>query len=162
MLTAPEPGHRHRMMGLRALSRAAGIANLTADAVLTAVSHLPDGDLAWFQGAATMLKSLLWLCVGFYIAHLAMRIPDTRLAWQSRVASSALAILSVLSGASCLYVGGYDPMWASIRDNTTLLATMVPVLLVAAASGVWFLWILHQFHKRAMRESVAGLHPSTA
>ncbi len=46
MLTAPEPGHKHRVMGLHALSRVAGIADLTADAVLAAVSHLPNGDLA--------------------------------------------------------------------------------------------------------------------
>jgi len=70
----PEPGHTRRPVGIRGLTRGAGVLFVGYGIALAGVGYVPDPRMWGFRGIGLALGSVLLLLTGFHVAKLAMLI----------------------------------------------------------------------------------------
>lgn len=152
MLTSPEPVESDRVLGIRAITRSVGVLAVAFDVVFAAVSYIPTVNLFPLRGVGLILGSVVLFLIAFHLAALSVRIPDFRLAAQSRFVISGLAVIALLLGGFVLYIEKFPSVRESIRGNTLVIAAAIPVVLVTFVFAFWCLWIFHRFHKLTMHE----------
>lgn len=149
MLTTREPGKPQVGVSIRRVTRGVSVLGIAFDVVAAGLSYGQDPDSLFLRGVALILGAVQLLCIAFLMAALAERIPDLRLARQSRFVITALAVISLLLGGFAVYVTGNVSVRDAVRGNTAIILAAIPVLLVTFVFGFWFLWILHRIHRVA-------------
>ncbi len=147
LLTSPEPGHANSSISMRGLARGFCLLSMACELVVAGVGYVPDANVMALRGIGMMFGAVLLFFTGPHLASIAMRIPDTRLAGQTRFVLTSLAVMSFLFGSFASFVESDDAIREAIRGHTVVLWLVIPALLFTLVLAFACIWVFFRFQK---------------
>ncbi len=147
LLTSSEPGCPNLSISMRGLARGFCLLSMACELVLTGVSYVPDANVMAVRGIGMMFGAVLLFFTGLHLASVAMRMPNTRLAGQTRFVLTSLAVMSFLFGGFASFVESDDAIREAIRGHTVVLWLVIPALLFTLVLAFACIWVFFRFQK---------------
>lgn len=165
LLTSQEPGHPNLSISMRGLARGFCLLSMACELVVTVVRYVPDANVMALRGIGMMFGAVLLFFAAFHLASIAMRIPNTRLAGQTRFVLTSLAVMSFLFGGFASFVESDDAIRETIRGYTIVLWLVIPALLFTLVMAFACVWVFYRFQKllteQAKRMESRDMQPSS-
>ena len=147
LLTSPEPGHANSSISMRGLARGFCLLSMACELVVAGVGYVPDANVMALRGIGMMFGAVLLFFISPHLASIAMRMPNTRLAGQTRFVLTSLAVMSFLFGGLVSFVESDDAIREAIRGHTIVLWLFVPAVLFTLVLAFASVWVFYRFQK---------------